>query len=184
MPSFTRQAIMDAFLRLLHHRPFRKVTVRDIVEECGVNRTTFYYYYQDIYAIVEDILAGALTPYVNAMLGFSQADDLRDVSDFLRMHRPALQGLWSGMEQVDVRRYIFAVMDEPIRRLIAEYSMGDPASGPEEEATFLLMREALIGIFRLYLFEEMPVDFLRLAEAAHGTVFALLANLREGNENE
>ena len=32
MPSFTKQAIMDAFLRLLAHRPFRKITVRNIVD--------------------------------------------------------------------------------------------------------------------------------------------------------
>ncbi|MDO4547489.1 MAG: TetR/AcrR family transcriptional regulator C-terminal domain-containing protein [Clostridia bacterium] len=50
---FTRQAIMDSFLKLLCEKPLDKITVKDIVEDCGVNRKTFYYYFQDIYALAD-----------------------------------------------------------------------------------------------------------------------------------
>ena len=42
MASFTRKAIMDSCLRLLEERPVDKITVKDIVEDCGINRNTFY----------------------------------------------------------------------------------------------------------------------------------------------
>ena len=31
---------------------FEKITVKDIVEDCGVNRQTFYYHFQDIYELL------------------------------------------------------------------------------------------------------------------------------------
>ena len=43
MTAFSaREAIKAAALRLLEERPLREITVNDIVQECGVNRNTFY----------------------------------------------------------------------------------------------------------------------------------------------
>ena len=55
MPSFTKKAIIESFLRIAAKKPLDKITVRDIVDDCGVNRNTFYYYFQDIYAVLEEI---------------------------------------------------------------------------------------------------------------------------------
>lgn len=55
MPAFTRNAIIDAFLQLLDERPLSKITVKDIVDACGINRNTFYYHFEDIPALIEAI---------------------------------------------------------------------------------------------------------------------------------
>ena len=55
MPNFTKQAIKAAFLKLLNEMPLNKISVRSIVEECGINRNSFYYHYQDIPALIEEI---------------------------------------------------------------------------------------------------------------------------------
>lgn len=55
MPSSTKAAIITSFLRLVGKKPFDKITVRDIVDDCDINRNTFYYYFQDIYAVLEEI---------------------------------------------------------------------------------------------------------------------------------
>lgn len=54
--QITKNAIETAFLKLLRERNFEKVMVKDIVEECGLTRNTFYYYYDDTYNIIADIL--------------------------------------------------------------------------------------------------------------------------------
>ena len=48
MPNFTRKAIKDTFLKLLDEKPLNEITVKNIVEECGINRNSFYYHFQDI----------------------------------------------------------------------------------------------------------------------------------------
>ena len=55
MAQFTKKAIIDAFIELIGERPFDKITVKDIVTRCGVNRNTFYYYFEDIYALVDEL---------------------------------------------------------------------------------------------------------------------------------
>lgn len=38
MPSFTKKAIKEAFIKLLEQYPLKQISVKDIVEECGINR--------------------------------------------------------------------------------------------------------------------------------------------------
>ena len=58
MASYTKKAIRDAFIKLLNERPLSQITVRDIVDTCGVNRNTFYYHYQDISALIDKLTGG------------------------------------------------------------------------------------------------------------------------------
>ena len=56
MPNFTEKAIKVSFMKLLNAQPLNQISVRDIVEECGINRNSFYYHYQDIPALIEEIV--------------------------------------------------------------------------------------------------------------------------------
>lgn len=51
----TRQAIIESFLHIVAKKPPEKITVRDIVDDCDINRNTFYYYFQDMYAVIEEL---------------------------------------------------------------------------------------------------------------------------------
>ena len=56
LANFTKKAIRDSFVKLLNEKPLNQITVRDIVEDCGVNRNTFYYYFQDIPQLLEAVV--------------------------------------------------------------------------------------------------------------------------------
>ena len=56
----TQKAIQEEFLDQLGHKPLNKITVSSIVQNCRINRNTFYYYYQDIYDLLQDILNNEL----------------------------------------------------------------------------------------------------------------------------
>ena len=71
MAKFTKQAIVSGFLQILRTKSFDKITVKDICELCEINRNTFYYYFKDIYdvldalfeiesqSVIEDVKEGA-----------------------------------------------------------------------------------------------------------------------------
>lgn len=56
VPNFTKKAIKESFMELLNERPLNKISVRDIVERCGINRNSFYYHFQDIPALLEELI--------------------------------------------------------------------------------------------------------------------------------
>ena len=49
----TKDAIAAAFFELLTERPLSKITVKDIVDRCGINRNTFYYHFEGIPSLIE-----------------------------------------------------------------------------------------------------------------------------------
>jgi AcrR family transcriptional regulator len=53
MSDITKRALEASLKNLLLKKPVNKITINDIVEDCGVNRATFYYHFQDIYALIE-----------------------------------------------------------------------------------------------------------------------------------
>ena len=55
MTNETKDAIKTTFMELLNRKPLNKITVREIVSGCGINRNTFYYHYTDIRTLVEEI---------------------------------------------------------------------------------------------------------------------------------
>ena len=51
--SLTKRMIMDSLMKLLDERPLSKVSIKDIVEDCGINRNTFYYHFSDLPDLIE-----------------------------------------------------------------------------------------------------------------------------------
>ena len=64
MPNFTKQAIKASFMKLLNEQPLSKISVRSIAEDCGINRNSFYYHYQDIPTLLESIVEETTTEII------------------------------------------------------------------------------------------------------------------------
>ena len=58
---YTKNAIREEFIRQLNEKPLSKITVKSIVDECQINRNTFYYHYSDVYAVLEEIFEEELS---------------------------------------------------------------------------------------------------------------------------
>lgn len=67
MAKLTKKAIVKSFLVLLEKRDFEKITVKDIVDDCGINRKTFYYYFADIYDLAEYVFRSEISKLVETM---------------------------------------------------------------------------------------------------------------------
>lgn len=51
----TKTKLRETFWQLYLDKPIEKISVREIVEEAHYNRSTFYEYYSDVYAVLEEI---------------------------------------------------------------------------------------------------------------------------------
>lgn len=57
MPNRTKEMLAESLMKLLARRTLDKVTIQDIVDDCGYNRQTFYYHFHDIYDLIDWIFA-------------------------------------------------------------------------------------------------------------------------------
>ena len=54
MALYTKKLIMTTFQEMLAEMPFDKITVSALVKRAEGSPNTFYYHYQDIYALLDD----------------------------------------------------------------------------------------------------------------------------------
>lgn len=49
----TRQTFVDVFCELYSQKPIEKISVQEIANKSGYNRSTFYQYFTDIYELLD-----------------------------------------------------------------------------------------------------------------------------------
>ncbi len=64
----TKRACRDAFMTLIHERPYRTIAVGDIAQVAGISRKTFYNYFRSKYELVNWILYSEMTKIRKAPL--------------------------------------------------------------------------------------------------------------------
>lgn len=63
----TRMLLRKAFLELLSRKPIQSISVRELCEEAGINRSTFYAHYKDVYDLREQIETEMLSDFQEAL---------------------------------------------------------------------------------------------------------------------
>ena len=88
MSDFTKIAIMHSLIELLEEKEFTKITVKDIVTRCGINRNTFYYHFEDIYDLLRwmfDSEAVQIVQSFNLLMDYKDA--IAFVIDYVEKNR-------------------------------------------------------------------------------------------------
>lgn len=49
----TKKSLAESLKKAMRTKAFSKITVSEIINDCGVNRKTFYYHFEDIYALLK-----------------------------------------------------------------------------------------------------------------------------------
>jgi len=88
----SRRMIREAFVELLHEKPFEKITATDIINRSGLNRSTFYAHYPDVKGIIDEITGEIL-------IMFRQMLAELDFSRFLNDPEPYLKKVVSFLEE-------------------------------------------------------------------------------------
>lgn len=58
---FTRHVLQDTVIKLLQTQPLQSISVKEVCQRAGINRSTFYGYYDNIQDLVADIENETLT---------------------------------------------------------------------------------------------------------------------------
>lgn len=163
MTSFTKKAIIESFLHLAAKKPLEKITVRDIVDHCGINRNTFYYHFQDIYAVLEAVCLGG-TSKINAELPLGQMlQHLFGVlTEYAARYPKAMQHIAASIGQSGAERYFAKGFDGPVFEKLKESAPGQNHKVCRTATVFL--RHAFIGLFVDWINANGKIDGVRLGE--------------------
>lgn len=188
MAKFTKIAIEKTFIDLLNERPFDQITVTDIVNRCGVNRNTFYYYFDDLYALIDEIFREQTMQFLDnypveslnsLKAGFVMA------TKFMRENKTAIFHLYNSLNRGRLEEYVYDIAEKTVSRFIRSQAKG--LDVPEHDLGVItrLYTSAFEGVAIRWMSEGMsgdPIAYINdIDRLINGTTRTILTNASRQN---
>lgn len=157
--NLTKSAIMSSLVKLLNEKPLDKITVKDIVEDCGVNRNTFYYHYHDIYDLMKDIFR-LETEKALERVGQQQSwqEGFLYSAQFILENKRAVYHVYSSMERDQLERYLYSIAEYIMISYVRSQAEGLDASEEDIRLLALFYKHAVVGIYNEWLQQGLKGD--------------------------
>lgn len=104
----TKRALAASLKKFMEKKPLAKITVSEIITDCDVNRKTFYYHFDGIYALLKWMLEEEAIEVVRQ---FDLLADYREailfVLDYVRKNKHLLCCAYDSMGRDEMKRFFY-----------------------------------------------------------------------------
>ncbi len=180
----TKMLIRKEFTELLKNKPIQSITVRELCERTGINRSTFYNHYQDVYDLLEKIEEEMLAELAEQLKKIAGENGLMSVSFFEGIFR----FLGQNMDICVVvlgdngdKRFLQRMLELGRKSCVQNYSLAFPkASEDEIEDFYAFVSNGCIGLMTRWIRQGMKKSPEELARIAKGIMTEALGFFRKG----
>ena len=159
MPSFMKDAIKKTFVDLLEELPMSSITVKMIVEKCGINRNSFYYYYQDLPSLVEEMIkddADRIIAKYDTIDSIETA--LRAAVSFCEEKRRAILHIYNSVSRDVFELYLWKVCDYVVTTYAKTLFRDVKIAPTDEEIILRFYRCECFGLTIEWLNQKMETN--------------------------
>lgn len=104
----TKRTLAEALKRAMRKKPFSKITVTELIQDCGVNRKTFYYHFEDIYALLKWVLeeeAIEVVKHFDLLTDYEKA--IRFVMDYVEKNDYMISCAYDSIGEEQMKRFFY-----------------------------------------------------------------------------
>lgn len=186
MAKFTRQAIMYSLLKLLQEKSIDKITVKDICELCEINRNTFYYYYSDIYQVLEELLKFETEKSLKEDQKYeSFYEDFLKRYHLIIEYKKAVYNLYNSKNRDLILKYFQDITENFVEKYVYKEVKGKKLLPEDIKFIIDFYSSSMIGnIFRWMhkgMQEKQEQLIYKLSVSYQATIKALIAQFEENN---
>lgn len=186
MSKLTEKAIRKSFVRLLQTMPFDKITVKDIVQDCGINRNTFYYHYSDIYDLLRNVFETQAEEVLEeAVDDRGWQENFLNAMDFALENKKAIYHIYnSSMDRGQLEQYLRHVAGKIMSDYVRAQAKGYKVSESDLQVIITFYQNAIVGMVMQWLDDGMKKDFKKLIRRVGDLQTGNIANMLERAEKK
>ena len=188
MLQLTKKAIVNSFIKLLNEKPLDKITVKNIAEDCGINRNTFYYHFSDI----RELTVYTIDSQIHSVSeldfnGDSWVDSFVEAAKFVIDNKKAVYNIYNSLNRETVENYLNTVAFKVTDSFVSAKAVGIDADKSDIELIKEFYMSALVGVICKWLENGMDKDpdivIRRLGRLVEGAVITSLKISEEEKHN-
>lgn len=155
----TKRLLAGSLRKFMREKSFSKITVTEICMDCGVNRKTFYYHFEDIYALLKWILeqeAFKILEDVDSLSNFKE--QILFILNYINTNRQFLNSIYNSLGYDGLREFLHEDFIHLITSTILnlEKQMGYYLEPDFRQFLSQFYASALSGILKELLKERHP----------------------------
>ncbi len=158
MALYTKKLIMTAFTELLEELPFDKITVAALVKRAGVSPNTFYYHYEDIYALLDAWFRQIVESFTPGDTLLEWKSATKAMLRQCKAHPKIIYHIFDGLSRDRLERYIFSLTDDVFYRLAQQAAQGRDLPEEQLRSVAYFCRYAYIGFVVQFFWNHMEND--------------------------
>ena len=162
MSTSTKDALASALKQMMAVKPIGKITVKDLVEICGVNRQTFYYHFDDVYDLLEWVFeedANRVLPH--EVVYDHWREDMMIYLDYLQENSTFTLNVYNSNSRLYMLRYLEEKMEGCIRSFAVIVSEGRNIDRHDFEFVVKFYAKCAIGLIAHWMDMgmQLPKEF-------------------------
>lgn len=158
MAKQTQKFIMSTFMQLLESESLDKITVRDIVEECEINRNTFYYHYSDIYDLLDDVFRVETEKFMSEDVDENTTfgEEYERAACFVLKYKKAILHIYDSKKRDVLQNYLETLAFSFISRFVKKEA--DGYGLPDEDIDYItgFYTHAIVGNTLGWIKRKLP----------------------------
>ena len=177
MSNITKKALETSLKKLMLKKPLDKITIRDITDDCGISRMTFYYHFQDIYDLVEWCCIEDATA---ALQGKKTCDTwnegLVQIFEAVLENKAFILNAYRCISREQMENFLFRMTYGLIRGGVGEKSAGTARPGGDKAFTAEFYKYSFVGVMLDGIRRGMKDDHRALARSVGLTMQGSIDN--------
>lgn len=179
MAKQTQKFIMSTFMQLLENESLDKITVRDIVEECEINRNTFYYHYSDIYDLLDDVFRVETEKFMSEDVDEKTTfgEEYERAARFVLKYKKAILHIYDSKKRDVLQNYLETLAFSFISRFVKKEA--DGYGLPDEDIDYItgFYTHAIVGNTIEWIKRKLPSGQEKFIARTAGTFNATVKDM-------
>lgn len=110
--AITKKALADSLKNLCTQKPFDKISISDITNDCGLNRQSFYYHFQDKFELLSWVYYNELFKHYSNGIGFSNwSERLEELLRTMEQNRSFYTSTLKSGDNT-FQKYLFSIVHQ------------------------------------------------------------------------
>lgn len=115
----TKRTLSASLKKFMEHKKISKITVSEIIADCGVNRKTFYYHFEDIYALLKWTFEQETVEVLKSIdLVQNPEEALVFILDYVDKNNHILNCAYDSMGRGEMKRFFYSDFCDVILSII------------------------------------------------------------------
>lgn len=165
MSQTTKRALATSLKSLMKQHTLDNITVKDVVNDCGVNRQTFYYHFHDIYDLLGWIYK---TEALDSIANFRTYDTWQQgfiiIFNYIIKNKDFCMNTFRSLGREHLEHFLYEVTYDLLMNVVNELSKG--ASVGNEQKSFIanFYSFGFIGLLTSWMSKGMKEDPNKIVE--------------------